>query len=755
MMDVELPDGTLLQDVPDGTTKAEIAAKLSASGRSVPKEWMQPKTGADAIPGQSKKAPASDHDAHSSEEYESPIKSARRGTVGPLAPALAKAKQEDHAPIVPLAESAANVVTGMGASVAGGLRGLWTLASGQGPEAAAHAVEDTQQRYTYQPRTAGGQAMTEAAGLPFQTAGKIAGSVGGAVGKVMGNEAAGEVIGEAAVPVAAALAGGVGALRVPLKLESLTPAERASRIVSDRVERAKAERSNEDAGPVNRTSSIFENHESAAERAEKASRAAGLVWGKISRQARKNIVALAADATDAKALTPDAIRRAAALESLPVPIKGTKGQLARDPVQLRAEQQLSNTTEGTAIRERYIEQNKALLDNLDLLAGKASPRAKTAEGVGAQIVDKALMKKEAEVKSNVNRLYAKANASAESAESVSPYPLADYVRDHPNSSAVGWITDRLKKQQILTDSDELGQLRPSRDITLRELGELRKVAERVNKGGGEGAGWAPEVKTLIDKMMDGKGGKEFQAARDAYKAYKSEFDNQGAIKQLVETKGGYSKDRRVALEDVFQQTVVSGSIQDLRNVRQSLLTGSKGTQKQGRKALRELAGETINYIREAATKAGGPDETGARNVSPAALRKAVDRIGDEKLNLLLGDTTASQLRAVMKATDDLKTSPPKRIQGSDTAINVLGLLDKLGKGIGGMVDHVPGAGPVARGAAKMVGNAYELGQSEKRVNEALMGKKKIPATPYRMKEATDELGLFLPGAAAAIQSEGP
>ena len=39
-MDVELPDGTIIEGVPEGTTKAQLAQKLTANGMSVPAEWM-------------------------------------------------------------------------------------------------------------------------------------------------------------------------------------------------------------------------------------------------------------------------------------------------------------------------------------------------------------------------------------------------------------------------------------------------------------------------------------------------------------------------------------------------------------------------------------------------------------------------------------------------------------------------------------------------------------------------------------------
>lgn len=39
-MDVRLPDGTVIQNVPDGTTKADLVAKLKGNGMAVPSEWL-------------------------------------------------------------------------------------------------------------------------------------------------------------------------------------------------------------------------------------------------------------------------------------------------------------------------------------------------------------------------------------------------------------------------------------------------------------------------------------------------------------------------------------------------------------------------------------------------------------------------------------------------------------------------------------------------------------------------------------------
>ena len=44
-MDVKLPDGTVVQNIPDNITKAELTAKLNANGYSLPTDNVsaQPK----------------------------------------------------------------------------------------------------------------------------------------------------------------------------------------------------------------------------------------------------------------------------------------------------------------------------------------------------------------------------------------------------------------------------------------------------------------------------------------------------------------------------------------------------------------------------------------------------------------------------------------------------------------------------------------------------------------------------------------
>jgi len=109
-------------------------------------------------------------------------------------------------------ESGAQILTGIPAAAAGGLRGLYGLATGDTAEEAARKSQALQETMTYQPRTQEGQRISQAIGLPIELASKGAGYVGGKIGKAIGNEAAGQTIGEVSPVVAATLYGGAKAL---------------------------------------------------------------------------------------------------------------------------------------------------------------------------------------------------------------------------------------------------------------------------------------------------------------------------------------------------------------------------------------------------------------------------------------------------------------------------------------------------------------------------------------------------------------
>ena len=76
--------------------------------------------------------------------------------------------------LIGVAETGIGMAGGFLGSAAGGLRGLYSLATGEGSETAADKVRATQEFWTYQPRTKQGQAMTEVVAIPGELAARAA-----------------------------------------------------------------------------------------------------------------------------------------------------------------------------------------------------------------------------------------------------------------------------------------------------------------------------------------------------------------------------------------------------------------------------------------------------------------------------------------------------------------------------------------------------------------------------------------------------
>ena len=128
-----------------------------------------------------------------------------------------------------LAEPVMSMATGALSSAAGGIRGLYGLATGDTADQAANKVRSTQESGTYQPRTAGGQMAMKLAAAPIEAGKAVAGYAGGVLGGAgerMGlgtTEEAGKAVGEFAGEAAPVVMGARGAVKQALKSDTFKP----------------------------------------------------------------------------------------------------------------------------------------------------------------------------------------------------------------------------------------------------------------------------------------------------------------------------------------------------------------------------------------------------------------------------------------------------------------------------------------------------------------------------------------------------
>lgn len=598
-------------------------------------------------------------------------------------------------------------------------------------------IESVQGGLTYQPRTRAGQVATSVASYPFEKLAQGADWLGQQAADVTGSPAVGAAVNTATqmlaptvlfkgakgikvrpnvnrgapavdTPVApgkaAPAATAAAPAQRPARLEGVSPADQAVEYVAPDLVLEQATRpASAKTAPTTPAPQV---DPAALARAQDLTRSVGVDWSSLPREVQATLTNIAKDARNLESLDRDALARQLQLQSLPKPIPATRGQITRDPVQLRNEGNVSATNAGAPIREIYLDQNQAILDNLDILKGKVANRTKpaeTPEQVGLSVQDQALREKLKLSKAQVSEKYKAAETAGELGAKVSPARLIKTIRGTPDRTHFGWVESWLKNMEVENGT-------AINKLSLRELEDLRQAAvARAMDGGTEGF-YAGKIISAIDQMTEGAGGKLYKEARAARRAQALEFEETGAIARLVENKS--RTDRATALEDTWRKTVIGGSIEDLRNVKRSLLTGGDSkTRNAGKRAWRDIKAQTIQHIQNEATKGVALNERGQPNVTPAAMKRAIDSIGREKLDEIFGPNTALRVYNLLDATRTVKTVPPAGHAGSSTASNILAFLERG-------LNKVPFVGDVAAGTIRAGVQLKQMGEAGRITREA-------------------------------------
>lgn len=401
------------------------------------------------------------------------------------------------------------------------------------------------------------------------------------------------------------------------------------------------------------------------------------------------------------AVTRDNLQRAARAESLPVPMRLTKGQAERGFEQQRFERETAKLPEGEPLRQRFAEQNEQVLQNFDAFKDASGAELNELRQVG-QAVNSALQGKMDLARSKVRAAYNSAREAGEMEEPVSVSALRAYLEE--NSSAA-------KNAPVLqvVESELKRQTGGAGTLTINQLEELRKTTGHFSTPGTPNAVYGPQIKTLIDQITEGKGGELYKYARRMNSEYAGEFKNQGVIAKLLRNKPG-TTDRMVAFEDVFSHSILNGSLDDVRAMRHSLQNAGEA----GQQAWKELQGQTIQHIKDAITQNVARDINGNPIVSPAKLDAAVRSLdADNKLNYIFGKQGAQQIRDINELAKDIYTSPPGAVNYSNTATVLSGLLDTALSGLSGMPLPILSARRFVKSKqlSKQVGRAVEYNAS--------------------------------------------
>ena len=396
-----------------------------------------------------------------------------------------------------------------------------------------------------------------------------------------------------------------------------------------------------------------------------------------------------------------ALRRARA-QNLPVPLKLSKGEATRDFEQQRFEKETAkNSQAGEPLRQHAADNVQKVIQNFESWIDQTGAEAPDLISVG-KAVDRPLVRKMESAKAEIRNAYSKAEKAGDMAEPVPIAPLLKFVQENSSAAKLAPVITAIESElKRLGGTDGIPASLPINDVE-----KLRKLVVRLGKTDETNGHYAGEANKLIDTMTEGKGGDLYKQARGMFKTYAAEFKNQGAVRDLVATKKGTS-DRKIALEDVFNHSVLKGSNQDTANIIKSL----EGAGPEGLQAIKELKGQTINWMLGETTKNATRDIRGNPIPSFAKIDKAVRSLDmDGKLDLLFGKQQAAQIRDLKELIADIHTAPPGAVNTSTTAAVLMEAMGALATG------RLPTATAKAVSAIKQsVGDRATL----KRVRDAL------------------------------------
>lgn len=641
-MDVRLPDGTVIQNVPDGTTKAQLVAKLKGNGMAVPAEWLDIKP-----------------EATERQQYlaSAPVRLAKgmKDPIDGTAQLLQRALPDSWVKAI---NKAADAIGGEG-TFAGDVLGI----KGATPQQLTQDIKNSEAEYQAA-RQATGQDGVDA----IRLAGNVVSPVNAAVGRVLPAKVL-PAVGDSVKTLAlkGAGAGAVGAATQPvigddyakektgqvfvgaLGGAALTPViskagESIARYVQQRLSSGAIPKTPEGIEQEIRASFARDN----------------IDVGQIPRGVLER---LKQDATEAlrsgRQIDAATLLRTQDFQS--VGVRPTLGQITRDPGQYTKELNLRGVQgAGEGIQNRLAEQQAAIAARLRQGAATETPF-----DAGQSLISQ-LQGKDQQLRQGVRQAYDAFKASTGKDLDVPTGGLAtDYantLRDFADNipaavrsrfESLGLMGGTQRKVLTIDDAENLiktinKNYDPKNLPQARALDELRRSVENAISSVGDDAG--AEAAVLA--------GGARKAAADRF----SKIAESPAFKAAI---NGAEPD------DFVNKYVINGKVNDLNRLAE--LVGPDGQN--------IMRGQLRAYLEK---KAMGTNMAGDGAASQASFNRTLDSIGRNKLTALLGQEETNQLYTLGRVMAYIQQRPAgSAVNESNTASAIANILTKVGGTIKG------------------------------------------------------------------------
>jgi len=360
------------------------------------------------------------------------------------------------------------------------------------------------------------------------------------------------------------------------------------------------------------------------------------------------------------ALTQEALLRAERAQRQGIPL--TKGEQLQSLSQQQLEQDLIKSGEPKLV---------APLTNLKQQQQEAIGRQfqKLTEATGAQmadtdpiflreigkIVDKPLMAEYQRSFNNFKDKYKLADTSGETLAPAQYKPIIDFIESKT-------VTEREKLDPVLSAvAEQLVKNDPegTKTVPVRTMDDIYQLVGKYPN-----SAHSKEIKNLIDQATEGVGGDLYRQARAARKQFAKEFEDVSAVAGLVSSKG---EDRKVRISGIFNDIVLDSSLEDLQSITKLL----KRAGPEGERAMSELKGQTVQWLKGQATGISGITKADS-------LRRAIDKLEiEDKLTELFGKSGREEILDLRDTIKDALVKKSGAENTSNTANAVLRGLEKM------------------------------------------------------------------------------
>lgn len=358
---------------------------------------------------------------------------------------------------------------------------------------------------------------------------------------------------------------------------------------------------------------------------------------------------------------PEEVVQFQKFQELPTPVTPTMSDLATGDArfawkqfenEIAKDEQLGKANrDAAALKNAQVQQN---LDQFIDMTGTELPETNYQYATGNKVVDALYKGLEAD-KAKVTKAYKAAEASGE-LEGLVPQDKLDAVSSFVNENRAkrtnapvlkGFVDEAFVKE-VGEGSLEDGTFR-LKPMTIKQAEEMRQEVNRLtDSSNGQDLHYAGQIKQMIDDAQEGLGGTAFKVARKLRRQTADKYENTQLIDALLSEKKGY-KDAKVAPELVVQKAVMSGSVDDLKQFRSTLMKSGAD----GMAAWKDVQAAVLRSIRDEALKGKSVvDNTGLIKAQAGALSKAIGNLDKNgKLDLLFGKKDAAKLKLLGEVSE--------------------------------------------------------------------------------------------------------